>query len=273
MAATYSGCTYDPDGDSVLLQVDWDDGSLSNWSDSVGANISVVFTHAWDATSTYHVRLRAQDEHGAMTNWSAPCIVVVSEATMSNVSPLIIINVSENVSANQTILFDASGDFDDEITIVSYLWDFGDGTTGTIKNPAHFYANPGQYEVLLLVVDSQGNQFRKTLLVTVSAAQQQANEQQSNILLYLGIACGGLLLGVCFFMVLQKKHRPFVTSRNPGEKSMSIPYEKELFTDVDVGVDLLTPTNLTTKYHADISPADIEGKVDTLLQSKPKGKK
>ncbi len=34
---------------------------------------------------------------------------------------------------------------------VSYLWDFGDGTTSTASTPSHVYENPGQYTVTLLV--------------------------------------------------------------------------------------------------------------------------
>ena len=36
----------------------------------------------------------------------------------------------------------------------TYLWDFGDGTTSTEMDPAHHYANVGDYTVKLLVVDS-----------------------------------------------------------------------------------------------------------------------
>jgi gliding motility-associated-like protein len=38
----------------------------------------------------------------------------------------------------------------------SYLWDFGDGTTGTDVNPTHTYNNPGNYNVTLTVTNSTG---------------------------------------------------------------------------------------------------------------------
>ncbi len=37
---------------------------------------------------------------------------------------------------------------------VTYLWDFGDGTTSTLKNPSHTYAGPGAYLVTLRVDNS-----------------------------------------------------------------------------------------------------------------------
>jgi len=38
-----------------------------------------------------------------------------------------------------------------EGTIASWLWDFGDGQTGTEQNPTHIYRNPGKYTVRLTV--------------------------------------------------------------------------------------------------------------------------
>ncbi len=42
---------------------------------------------------------------------------------------------------------------DPDGTIVSYDWDFGDGTTGTGATPSHTYDLPGTYEVTLVVTD------------------------------------------------------------------------------------------------------------------------
>jgi gliding motility-associated-like protein len=36
-------------------------------------------------------------------------------------------------------------------SITQYLWNFGDGFTSTLKNPAHVYINPGSYTVMLKV--------------------------------------------------------------------------------------------------------------------------
>jgi len=38
-------------------------------------------------------------------------------------------------------------------SIVSWLWDFGDGTTSTIERPIHVYTQPGNYTVKLTVTD------------------------------------------------------------------------------------------------------------------------
>ena len=41
-------------------------------------------------------------------------------------------------------------------TIVSWLWDFGDGSTSTVQNPIHTYNNQGTYTVSLTVKNSKG---------------------------------------------------------------------------------------------------------------------
>lgn len=40
--------------------------------------------------------------------------------------------------------------------IVSWQWDFGDGTLSTLQNPQHTYTNSGNYTVILRVVNSNG---------------------------------------------------------------------------------------------------------------------
>lgn len=44
------------------------------------------------------------------------------------------------------------------LTVIQYLWDFGDGTTSTSINPIHYYSTPGGYVVKLtvLVINDDG---------------------------------------------------------------------------------------------------------------------
>jgi PKD repeat protein len=54
------------------------------------------------------------------------------------------------------VTFDGSGSSDLDGTIVSYVWDFGDGNTGTGETPSHIYDAAGSYTVLLTVTDNDG---------------------------------------------------------------------------------------------------------------------
>jgi len=51
----------------------------------------------------------------------------------------------------------------------SWLWDFGDGTTSTLKNPTHAYATVGQFTVSLTATNEGGNNtVTKTNLITTT---------------------------------------------------------------------------------------------------------
>lgn len=67
---------------------------------------------------------------------------------------------------------DFTGDrsYDRDGEIVSYAWDFGDGSASTEASPRHTYTSPGQYEATLTVTDSQGAISRTHTTITVDEA-------------------------------------------------------------------------------------------------------
>ncbi|HEY3722970.1 MAG TPA: PKD domain-containing protein [Acidimicrobiia bacterium] len=56
----------------------------------------------------------------------------------------------------KTVSFDATSSYDDDGTISSYLWNFGDNTSGSGATNQHTYANAGTYNVTLTVTDNRG---------------------------------------------------------------------------------------------------------------------
>jgi PKD repeat protein len=77
-----------------------------------------------------------------------------------------------NPRAGDTVNFDGSNSFDDDGTIVSYEWRFGDGNTATGKFATHVYDLPGQYLVFLTVTDNQGLKASSApISLTVGATQ------------------------------------------------------------------------------------------------------
>lgn len=54
---------------------------------------------------------------------------------------------------NEKINFNGAKSFDTDGKIVSYNWDFGDGSTGTGSTTSHIYNKPGKYTVTLKVID------------------------------------------------------------------------------------------------------------------------
>ena len=69
---------------------------------------------------------------------------------------------------NLSCTFNAGGSTDDG-TIVSYAWNFGDGTTGTGVTPSKTYASGNTYTVSLTVTDNDGATNATSHSVTVSA--------------------------------------------------------------------------------------------------------
>lgn len=70
---------------------------------------------------------------------------------------------------NESIDFNSAGSVDADGTIVSYLWDFGDGTTSTQANPSHMYTASGTYSAVLTVTDNDNNQATDSSVVTIAA--------------------------------------------------------------------------------------------------------
>ncbi|MDA8621300.1 S8 family serine peptidase [Psychrosphaera sp.] len=73
---------------------------------------------------------------------------------------------SSEVSGLTVMFADMSSDANNDI--VSWAWDFGDGSSSSEQNPAHTYADAGAYDVTLTVTDATGESDTFTASVTVS---------------------------------------------------------------------------------------------------------
>ena len=73
----------------------------------------------------------------------------------------------ENPVANQTITFNASDSYDLDGTIISYEWDFGDGTNGTGEIVEHSYSSAGNYTVNLTLTDDSNSEKYTGIIIPV----------------------------------------------------------------------------------------------------------
>ncbi len=61
-------------------------------------------------------------------------------------------------SAGHSVSFSALGTVSAQ-PVIAYLWEFGDGTTGSGQSPTHVYRRPGQYTVKLVMFSGVGSAF------------------------------------------------------------------------------------------------------------------
>lgn len=223
----YNSSAVDPKGGRVRLRFDWGDGSLSNWSDFVSSNSSVSFSYVWYNVSTYLVRAIAQDVNFSNSSWSASLTVMVSGEVTGNLSPVAVFVLPLTVLTNHTVVFNASGCIDPDGVIMSYQWDFGDGTQGTGKTPVHVYRSPGRYTVTLTVTDNSGLTNSISQFVVVSEQTPGATTEvvafSPPYLTILILACIiGALIAVVVFrdplrtMLLQRTLHPSLSIVSSG---------------------------------------------------------
>ena len=100
-------------------------------------------THTYADPGTYAVSLAVTDDDDAQSSQES------ANVTVSNAGPTAAFTVS---CTNLTCSFDASSSSDD-LGIVSYAWDFGDGSTDSGVTADHTYADAGNRTVALTVTD------------------------------------------------------------------------------------------------------------------------
>lgn len=141
--ARFTDTSSDPDGTVVAWSWEFGDGGTSNDRNP---------EHVYAATGTYTVRLTVTDDDGA----SATTTRSVQVVDPPNLPPVAAFVPPADPLAGQPAAF-ANTSTDADGTIVSHVWDFGDGQTSTDVNPVHVYAEPGEYTASLTVTDDDGD--------------------------------------------------------------------------------------------------------------------
>jgi|GEM_PF-3029171 len=92
-------------------------------------------------------------------------------ASNGNISPTAKLNCTPTAGpAPLTISCDGSASSDPDGSIVSYAWNFGDGTTGSGVTAGHTYSAAGSFPVTLVVTDSAGAQGTASVTITATGS-------------------------------------------------------------------------------------------------------
>ena len=131
------------------------DGSVTGWAwrfGDGGTSAEREPTHSYAAGGTFTVTLTVTDDEGSSDESSDDVTANTPSAPPANVAPRADFEIDcQDLSCAFT---DTSEDEDGSIE--SRLWDFGDGATSSQRNPSHSYDSPGQYDVRLTVTDDDG---------------------------------------------------------------------------------------------------------------------
>ena len=147
--------SYDPDGWITSYKWNFGDGASTTETDPISY-------HTYSELGTYKVTLVITDNNN-LTSLATANLTVRKYPVASFVYTPSIIEVEEEVT------FDASSSTADGGRIVSYKWDFGDGTTMTVTAPivTHAYMKIGTFEVRLVVADSEGLESSTSQMIQV----------------------------------------------------------------------------------------------------------
>jgi PKD repeat protein len=150
------GC-YDAEDETSLLQVRWDFDSDGVWD--TGWSNEKAINHAFPAAATYVSKLEVQDTQGLIG--STTRIINVGEVNLKPTAFFIV--YPEHGTTETRFIFDASGCTDPEDPAASLLvrWDWeNDGIYDTeyrtLKLIQHSFSQPGNYTVVMEVIDSEG---------------------------------------------------------------------------------------------------------------------
>jgi PKD repeat protein len=126
------------------LSYSWD------WGDGTPAGTSMSPSHYYTATGTMTVCLSLNSSACMLSDtYCAPVTVTGTPA-----SCLALFNIADDTTTsdpNALYIYNLSYG-----STLSYLWDFGDGSTSTLATPSHIYSTTGPYTLCLAVDNGSG---------------------------------------------------------------------------------------------------------------------
>lgn len=204
----------DPDG--YIISYLWDFGDETT---AFGGEVN----HAYEDDGVYTVTLTVVDDDGATASKGAV-------KTVSNRPPVALFNENATiVNKGEVIHFDASESYDLDGDIVSYLWDFGDGTNSTDVTVDHAYAEDGNYTVTLTVTDDDG---ASSSMSETKMVEKEEVVWPLALLAAIGLGIAALTATLLYGLYRRRKKRG--TASNTGSKNL---------------VTLYVPSRLTAGYN------------------------
>ena len=143
------------------------DGNPVTLSDPTSAVTTFTAPETDQNGSNLTFKLTVRDAAGLQS--SAECLVYVAPTITEPPAPSNIPPTADYsfVRSKLKVTF-SNGSTDSDGTVVSWIWDFGDGKTSTVRNPRHRYSRNGTYTITLTVTDDGGAVDSTWKTITVS---------------------------------------------------------------------------------------------------------
>lgn len=133
----------DPDGDDLEYYWSFGDGTILKNGPKV--------THEYTQGGVYRVTVIVDDAKGTS------CSTATATTTVKvNTPPVADAGPNATCCVNAEAEFNASASYDPDGEPLTYIWDFGDGSTAEGPTVRHAYTKSGEYRVLLTVDDHSG---------------------------------------------------------------------------------------------------------------------
>ncbi len=163
------------DSDGIVVEYKWrssKDGILSSESTFTKSDLSV---------GTHTIYFKVKDNQGEWSSEDSSSLVINPSPTSENEPPTADADGPYVAHAHTSISFDASKSLDpDGDNIVSYAWDFGDGTNGNGVTVNHSYNLSGNYTVELTISDDQGKTSTISTYANIATQSMNQNDKDNN---------------------------------------------------------------------------------------------
>jgi PKD repeat protein len=141
LTCAFTDRSFDGDAHGRVVSYNW------NFGDGTPPATTRDATHTYAAAGQFTVQLTVRDDDGATATATAQASV-----REPNVAPTALFAVS---CTDLTCRFTDTSE-DPGGSVVSRVWNFGDGATSTDRDPRHTYGSGGYYDVGLTVTDDRG---------------------------------------------------------------------------------------------------------------------
>jgi hypothetical protein len=189
----FSVQTDDPNNDDIRYGWDWDgDETIDEWTAYAPSGVLTSIYHEWTKAGSYTVRVQAEDNKGARSEFSDGITVVISDPVNNPPEKPTTPQGTTTGKTGTTYQFTSSAT-DPEQNLLYYCFDWGDGTdnggwmgpypSGATITDYHTYTQPGDYKVKIKAIDdpngdgflTDGRESEWSNALTVSISKAKTN--------------------------------------------------------------------------------------------------